>query len=126
MYYHPDANSCLLEILEWMEWNGVYMDKEMRQQIFNIFGESSMAGKRARSALYWHSKMKLIHPFVDVRECKPSRLWLFEREFRRIVSYMNIGFVASSAHPRIGQGSGRVRSKADVPRSGQQNLRTFG
>ncbi|KAI6211497.1 Evolutionarily conserved signaling intermediate in Toll pathway, mitochondrial [Aphelenchoides besseyi] len=66
MFMHfPHQQSCCMRLLDEMEWNMVYPDREVHDKVIEIFGDWTQAAKKSRRMFYWLPRLRYTNKYLD-------------------------------------------------------------
>ncbi|KAI6238194.1 Evolutionarily conserved signaling intermediate in Toll pathway, mitochondrial [Aphelenchoides fujianensis] len=66
MFMHfPHQQTCCVRLLDEMEWNGVYPDKQVHDKVVEIFGDWTYAAKKSRRMFYWLPRFRYMNKYLD-------------------------------------------------------------
>uniref|UniRef100_A0A0N4ZJC7 Evolutionarily conserved signaling intermediate in Toll pathway, mitochondrial n=1 Tax=Parastrongyloides trichosuri TaxID=131310 RepID=A0A0N4ZJC7_PARTI len=65
--HYPQHQNCCIKVLDEMEWNKVYPDKEVHDIVSLTFGEWNFATKKIKRMLYWMPKLRHTNKYFDLR-----------------------------------------------------------
>lgn len=63
MMHYPKQQQCCVDILDYMESNGVIPDDDMGYQLIRIFGKKSHVFRKYQRMMYWMPKFKFANPY---------------------------------------------------------------
>uniref|UniRef100_A0A5S6R2R2 Evolutionarily conserved signaling intermediate in Toll pathway, mitochondrial n=1 Tax=Trichuris muris TaxID=70415 RepID=A0A5S6R2R2_TRIMR len=82
--HYPKQQQCCIDVLDEIEWNRVYPDKELYMIVKNAFGEWTHAMRKMKRMLYWMPKLKNADPYPMPRPLPLSALELAKAAMKRI------------------------------------------
>jgi evolutionarily conserved signaling intermediate in Toll pathway len=82
--HYPKQQQCCIDLLDEMEWNNVYPDKELYMQVRNVFGEWTHAMRKMKRMMYWMPKFKNVNPWPAPRPLPDSATELAQLAMKKM------------------------------------------
>ncbi|KHJ42229.1 ECSIT protein [Trichuris suis] len=82
--HYPKQQQCCIDVLDEIEWNRVFPDKELYMIVKNAFGEWTHAMRKMKRMMYWMPKMKNADPYPMPRPLPRSEVELAKAAMARI------------------------------------------
>ncbi|CDW58132.1 ECIST Cterm and ECSIT domain containing protein [Trichuris trichiura] len=82
--HYPKQQQCCIDVLDEIEWNRVFPDKELYMIVKNAFGEWTHAMRKMKRMMYWMPKLKNADPYPMPRPLPRSEVELAKAAMSRV------------------------------------------